>query len=174
MKPLASIHLRHPEEHVTTRWSAGIGARSAPVEDAAFEDLFKPQWWVHHAAKLNIGDLVRIRAADGSFDVAVTVTAKVPGGLKVELWPNIPSAGGDLAAQAQAGKAVADASRKVGIKRKVAGKPVPRVEFQKASGWRVLGHDGNEVSRNHRSEAEAEDALAAYLSVQGVERFEDA
>ena len=60
-----------------------------------FAYLLEPGCWtqVVQQQKLNLHDLIRVRADDGSFDVQLTATSIVKGGATVEIWPKMPLAG---------------------------------------------------------------------------------
>ncbi len=146
----AKGHLLHTTDYVTKSW----GPEILP-EGVEYVHLFMPEFWKHHASKLRPFELVRVRAADGSFDVQLVVVAASSGGVVVELWPKMPSL-----AESEA----ADAERAAPLEiREIGGQPVPRVEHGKTTKWRVIGIDGNEVSRGHESKAAASVALDKYV-----------
>ena len=61
----------------------------APV-GITFEDVLRPVFWGDvervHGARIGEFDLMRVRARDNSFDVLLTVTARVTGGLHLEFF----------------------------------------------------------------------------------------
>lgn len=136
-----------------------------------FEDLFRSSYWRHYQTKLNIMDIIRVRAEDGNFDVMVTVANKADNGeISMEEWPKYPKhlAADRIATISQAGAAAsAMAPSKVPFN-KADGLPMVRVEFLEATKWRLRGFDGQEVSRNHPTETEARKAMEAYLSRMGL------
>ena len=137
--------------------------KNLPVGDT-FEDILQASYWDNHKSKLLVMDRIRVRAEDGSFDVELTVTNKADNGeVTVELWPKYPA---HVAVDRIATNTVAhkhDAEPSVVPLSKTDGEPLARVEFLEASKWRVRGHDGREVSRDHPNKTEAEKALAKYL-----------
>jgi hypothetical protein len=56
-----------------------------------YDDLLDPQYWTMHANRLGLHDLVRVVAADGAFDVMLTVVRKTGSGIVVEPWPKPPA-----------------------------------------------------------------------------------
>lgn len=128
-------------------------------EGVEYADLFREDFWVHHASKVRLRELVRCIAVDGSFDVMLVVEAKVQGGLKMREWPVWP---------AEADVAKAEATRTAPIvQREVAGRMVPCVEHTKITKWRVIGLDGNEISRMHQTKDEAMAALTRHFGAIG-------
>ena len=154
MQPLpAKGYFQHTAEYDTKNWFVVL------PEGVPYADLFRPDFWVHHASRMNQFELVRVRACDGSFDVTLCVRARAQGGVHMEEWPKWPSETAADEARAQQ-----DASIKP---REVAGKPVPRVEHTKATKWRVIGLDGNEFARNFDTKDIAEKALVNYAAGLG-------
>lgn len=131
-----------------------------------FDDLFSPGFWSHHS-RLAVGDLIRIKAFDGSFDFNVSVLAKPQGGAVVDVWPRYP-AGTDLAAARDATARAAEARPKV-VPIMSNGKVAVRVEYREATKWRVIALDGSELSHGHETEAAAEEARDKYLKELGME-----
>lgn len=125
-------------------------------------DLFNPVSWTHHVHKLNEGDIIRIRSIDGRSDFCVVVDTVTPGGVNVTPWPRINgvSALPDL-------DTLAAEKRLTVVPIANDGEPVVRVQHLPATGWRVMGING-EVSRNHRSEAEARNKMEEYLNLAGL------
>lgn len=125
-------------------------------------DLFNPISWAHHVHKLNEGDIVRIRTIDGRSDFKVVVDTVTPGGVNVSPWPRVNGASAlpeldELAAE----------KRLTVVPIAPDGEPVVRIQHLPATGWRVMGING-EVSRNHRSETEARHKMAEYLELAGL------
>ena len=131
-----------------------------------FDDLFSPGFWSHHR-KLAKGDLVRVKAHDGSFDCNVAVLATPQGGAVVDVWPRYPT-GTDINAARAAADAAAAARPKV-VPIMSNGKVAVRVEFRDATQWRVIALDGSELSNSHATQAEAETARDKYLKELGME-----
>lgn len=147
---------QHQTEFVTQNWTA----LDLP-ESIEYADLFDPVFWRHHAMKFKPGNLMRVRRVDGAWDVQLNVVAQVQGGLQVEEWPKWPDEAQQEAAKAEQGKAIEVTE--------INGRPVPRVEHTPATKWRVIGLDGNEVSRGHATKDEAHAALKRYAATIGKE-----
>lgn len=128
-------------------------------ENVAFSDLFDPAFWRHHAPKFQPGHLIRMRRVDGAWDVQLNVVAQAPGGLVVEAWPKWPDEDELAAAEAEKSKPISQT--------KINGQLVPRVEHTPATKWRVIGLDGNEISRGHTTKGKAEAALETYVASLG-------
>ena len=146
----------HTTEYETRHWTA----QDVP-ESVQFSDLFDPAFWRHHSKKFLPGHLIRMRRVDGAWDVQLNVVAQAPGGLVVEPWPKWPD--DEMMADAAAEKA--KPLQKISIN----GQMVPRVEHTPATKWRVIGLDGNEISRGHATKAKAEEALRTYAASLGKE-----
>ena len=120
-----------------------------------YADLFVPTFWGYHRGKLSENDLLRVRAHDGRFDVWLTVIEVSVGGVVMQRFPIEPP----LAETAAAAEID-------GVERYVPyandGLPVVRVEHLPATGWRVIGLNG-QVSEGHKSEEAAKAAMAKYL-----------
>ncbi len=128
----------------------------------AYEDLFDPRYWQHHASgRVAVHDLIRVIGFGRKFDVQITVTAKTKGGLEVEPWPKLPDA--------ESMAAVAVKKAEPLMVRIVDGKELPRPDFTRSSNWRVLGYEGSELSRGHDSKATAHAAMVAYYRGIGKE-----
>lgn len=122
-------------------------------KDHTLEDLLAPTYWgvLVQQKRLGVFDIIRVRAADGSFDVCVTVTSIVTGAAKVELWPRSPENAAALFRPAEAKAAPMDHHG------------VSRVRVEGGDGkHRLLGVNQQEVS-THASTEEAEGAMHAYL-----------
>lgn len=159
MKPLDPVHLSQLAEQKYRTWYVEIDPTRTPIED-----VFRPQFWVN-CGKMMKPDLVRVRAIDGSYDMMLSITGKTVAGktaIKVEIWPNVP----DyvlLAAQ----------SATEMLPTTIGGKPVPRVDYAQADGFRVIGFNGDIASRGHESEAAANVAMAEYIHVFGIKSVAD-
>lgn len=137
----AKQHFQHSGEFNSRSWTEMM------PEEVEYQDLFREDFWVHHAARLRLRDLVRAWHVSGAFDVMLVVEAKVSGGLRMREWPVWPA---DEAMEA------AETVRKAPIvQREVGGRLVPCVEHTKATKWRVIGLDGNEIIRDIQTKAEA-------------------
>lgn len=165
MKPLSPVHLKRTAEFNFTTYSIGVGKDDKLHADCKIEDLFRPQWWQHHSKRLRHGDIVRVRAVDGSFDVYVNVVNVVSGGVVVEPWPKIPGETSTL-------EKIANDARSVYKPQMKAGKPVPRVEHNPATNWRIIGIDGEEHSRGYPTESEAAKAMMRMMQDLGIKSVE--
>lgn len=165
INPLPAHALSSPAEFWYSTYSIGVGPSNKVTHcppGTEIDDLFRPQFWVHHAKRFKTGDLVRVRSIDGAWDVMLTVVTVASGAVVMEPWPKLP-AGLDMAQFAHN----ADLARRTLVQTTVAGKVVPRVEFTKATGWRVIDLAGTEHSRNHQSEFDASAALRLYVNKLG-------
>jgi len=130
-------------------------------DDVAYEDLFHPAYWHHHAAKLKPLTIIRCRRTDGVFDVFLTVRTTIAGCVVMEFHSGRPPRGIDP-------YKVEDDARAEAMKLKVApidanGKPVVRVEFFPKTKWRVIGLGSAEIERDLPSREHAELRMATYL-----------
>jgi DNA-binding NarL/FixJ family response regulator len=55
----------------------------------------------------------------------------------------------------------------------VNGKPLPRVEYANADGYRVIGFDGNVASKGYTTEAQANVAMGQLMAVYGIKSVAD-
>jgi hypothetical protein len=55
--------------HANNRWAATL------EYGVAFEEAFKPEFWAHTAKRLRPGDIIEVRAEDGSFYAELYVRA---------------------------------------------------------------------------------------------------
>lgn len=152
----AKGYFGHTTEYETRSWTA----LDVP-QTVAYADLFEPSFWRHHSSKFKPGHLIRLRRIDGEWDVMLNVVGIAQGGLSVELWPKYPT-------EADASAALEVREKAIEIT-EINGKPVPRVDHTPATKWRVIGLDGNEVSRNHATKGDAEQALKLYARSLGKE-----
>ena len=138
------------------------------IDPSKAVDIFRPQYWVN-ATKFKVNDRIRVIASDQSFDFELVVTGKpeVGGGYVVDVWPRFPQG---VMAEAKALSDAADAVKRELVASTVNGKAVPRVEENKADGWRVIGIDGNVASKNHRSESAANLAMSKMLNQLGIDK----
>lgn len=171
MKTLPGQHLTQLAEYQFTQWCIGAGKAPDLPEGTSIADLFRPQFWANHAKTLRRGDLVRVRAKDDTFDLWLTVVGVEPGAIIMDFFPKFPDAG-QLLAASELSKTIA-AVRTELVPRTIAGKPVPRVEHAKATGWRIIGLDGNEHSRDYQSETAANHAMNVYLRKAGFTHVAD-
>lgn len=58
------------------------------IGPVSWANLFEPSFWRDHAKTLHEGDVIRVRASDGSFDCEITVAHKFEGGILMESYPN--------------------------------------------------------------------------------------
>lgn len=159
-KKLPASALAHTYDQYHRIWFVQLGP------GYTFEDLFSPGFWSHHR-RLAKGDLVRVRAHDGSFDLNVAVLATPQGGAVVDVWPRYPG-GTDLSAARDATAMAAESRPKV-VPIMSNGKVAVRVEYREATKWRVIALDGSELSHGHETEAAAEEARDKYLKELGME-----
>ena len=127
-----------------------------------FEDLFQPRFWFHHQNRFNLFDQIRIRASDGAFDVYLTVSKILPGGVRMEYL------GGRAPAGLESFKEIEQAAKRMSQNKKIvpmdkAGNPIPRLDYSEITKWRVIGLDNNEIARGFDSKAEGQAHLASYL-----------
>ena len=128
-------------------------------EHVEYKSLFEPSFWRHHAHKFSIGDIIRVRRVDGVWDVQLVVDANGVGALTVSEWPKWPKD-----EEVEAAREAASAPLEI---RLLDGKPVPRVEHTPATKWRVIGVNGEEVTRNFATKPEAERDLERYVASIG-------
>lgn len=147
-------HFGATQEYSQRQW-----ADTEFPEAVEYRDLFRPEFWKHHASKFSQNDLIRVRRVDGAWDIMLTVIAKVQGGLAVEEWPKWPKE--EDAAAAQEEKAAAIQQRELN------GRLVPRTEFTPKTKWRVIGLDGNEIDRGFATKEHAEERLRVYAAALG-------
>lgn len=121
-----------------------------------FGHVFAPRFWSHVARRLKKNDLIRLRANDDSFDFMVAVVEVKPsGGVLVEAWPKIPRA----ASEAEA----------VGVQPfEKNGQWHPRIDYQKATKWRVIGLDNNEYAAGFADKRAAATAMIKYMAEMGM------
>lgn len=167
-------HLRHSAFANTAANISGLEWQvySTQLEETeAFEDLFNPSFWRHHASGIHTlreRDFVRVLAADESWDVIVTIDKLVPGGATIKLYAGIPPLkyhGMHFSEIRELLTKSEDDFECVRLDR--IGKPIPRVE-QLASGWRVVGNDNEVVEQGIRSKTHADNQLDRYLRQLGL------
>lgn len=145
--------------------------------DITFEDLFQPATWAHFGGppeddgnRFKPWDIVRVVSENGEFDVDLTVMDVQVGAVRMKVRPFFRDASAELALQ-EANR-VAETNPAV-IPLMADGLPKVRVEHLPATGWRVLGMDG-EVSRDHKTEAHAVKAMEKYVKAAGLKMPEAA
>lgn len=154
LKFLDIKNLRQTQDFVHQRYCVKL--RRADT----YGDLFIPTFWSQHRNSLRELDIVRVVAHDMSFDIDLTVVSVTPGGVVMQPRPLF---GGKAGAEAiEAAVAAADTASLSKVPFDDAGNPVSRIEHLPATGWRVVGLNG-EVSRDHKDEASAQKALDFYL-----------
>jgi len=131
------------------------------------EDLFVPVAWAHVRTQLAKHDIIRCIAEDGSFDVDLAVREVEVGGVHMVPRPHIGGVSGVEALEQLSEIAAASSPAEVPLG--ADGNPVVRVEWLPATKWRVLGISGGEVSRDHRTESEALQAMHKYLASAGLQ-----
>jgi hypothetical protein len=160
VKYIAATQLNETADYQFTRWSIVI------PQNIEFEELFVPVTWAHVRHKLTKNDIVRVIAQDGSYDIDLTVRQVEVGGVHMLVRPHLDGIAGADALKNAAERAK-DAAPKV-VPLDGEGNPVVKVQYLPATQWRVIGINGGEVSRNHASEADAIDAMNAYLASSGL------
>ena len=133
-------------------------------ETETFEDLFDPGFWRHHTTgRLKDLDVLRVRAADGSFDVFITVEQVIPGGAEIHYLYGRPPIKyhGLHAHEIREALTKNEADFEV-VRMNQDGKPVPRVE-QLPTGWRVIGNENEIVDKELKSKTQADNRLERYL-----------
>ena len=142
----------------------GAGRTDPLPADVTFDDLFRPDFWMHHqgthSTALRVGDVVRVRAADGSFDVDLNVLSTPVGGIIMELRHKYPTGTGT-----QAGidaVVAAEQARPRVVPFLPNGKPAVRVE-PVGKRWRVFALNQAELGV-HDTEGEALKAMDKYLA----------
>lgn len=116
------------------------------------EDALNPVFWAHivpPSGVLRKLDLIRIVAHDFSYDITVTVVALLKGGAHVQISPRIPS--------------LPEAGSKTEIPY-IRGKLAVRVEYTKATNWRVIGLDQSEFASGFETKEAAEAAMKGYMA----------
>lgn len=141
--------------------ATALGSRSADYNRTVYhldtdpsitiEDLLRPNFWAHHASNLKRGDLVDVLAADGAYDVTLRVTGAAVGMVTMRplrIWTR---------------------EEQVAVpKQEEPEIPVPdgyKVSFAPKTLWRVMTEEPvMEISRDHKSKAEATRAAIAHAA----------
>ena len=168
LKHLAATYLKVQQDYVHDRYTIVL------PPGVTLEDLFVPTFWAHHTKRLRIHTIVRCIAEDGSFDLDLTVSA-VPAGnssIIMRLRPNYGGMTGEAAVAAAQKSADDIRLKEVPFSRD--GKPVVRVKYLAATNWRVLGLEGREISRDHKTHGEAIKSMTKYLTDARLEMPSDA
>jgi len=149
MKPITEIQLGNGDyTHKHTFYFVQL------VDGQRVQDILDPTFWgqLEKQRKLRANDIIRLRAHDGSWDMAVTVKETMRGGANVELWPRLPEGVADLFLNKTLRCAPLDHL----------GNSVIRA-FSVGDKWRVNGLEHQQVSE-HGSQPEANGAMQAYLA----------
>lgn len=146
--PGGAISNRSRAEYAYSTWFVPLPA------GATLADCFRPNFWSHHIKQFKRNDMLRIRAEDGSFDFMATVADVRIGGMRIETWPKMAD---ETAEVESSGVNAVEKS----------GGWCPRIEYRKATNWRVIGHDGNEHSAGHDSKEVAAQILMRYMADLG-------
>lgn len=133
--------------------------------DVTFADLFQPHMWAHYAGKFQKWDTIRVVSDPHNFDVELTVHEVVQGGIHMRIRPYYGDKVGDAALAAATKDA--DTARPSTVPLGKDNLPVVRVQYLPATKWRVIGLDG-EISKGHKSEADAIKAMDEYLKKVGL------
>lgn len=146
--PGGAISNRSRAEYAYSTWFVPLPAA------VTLADCFRPNFWAHHLKMFRKHDMLRIRAEDGSFDFMATITEIRTGGMRIEPWPKMSAADAEMAPSGV--QAV-----------KMSGGWAPRIEYRKATNWRVIGHDGNEHSGGHETKEAAAHVMIRYMADLG-------
>lgn len=149
--------LRHLADYQHSRYFVVLAPGNS------YEDLFSPVYWAHHRLKLKQYDIVRVRAHDGAFDVDLTVAGTPKGGVLMEYRSGRPPKALMSTSEAKAHDA-SEAIRIQVVPIGRDGKPVVRTDWQKATNWRVIGLNSEEVARDLVTEGEAIAIRDKYLT----------
>ena len=146
--PAGAISNRSRAEYAFSTWFVPLPA------GVTLGDCFRPNFWSHHLKMFRRHDMMRLRAEDGSFDFMATIVDIRVGGMRIESWPKLPDAQAEM---------IPSGVQAV----KMSGGWAPRIEYRKATNWRVIGHDGNEHSGGHESKEAAASVLIRYMADLG-------
>jgi len=161
IKYIPAKSMNETADYVFTRYVVEI------PPNMGIEDLFKPISWAHFSTgRLQKYDTVRCIAENGSFDIDLTVRTVEVGGVHMVQRPHVNGKCG-AAAMAELDE-IAEKSTPTLVPLDTDGRPVVRVEFLPACKWRVIGLEGGEVSRGHKTEAAAIKAMNEYLKSAGL------
>jgi len=162
IKYIPAKAMNETADYVFTRYCVEI------PPNITLEDLFRPVVWSHFSVgnKLKKYDIVRCIAENGGYDIDLTVREVEVGGVHMIPRPHVGGkAGADAMSQVTK---VAEKTIPTVVPLDRDGKPVVRVEFLPATKWRVIGHEGGEVSRGHKTEADAIKEMNRYLKSAGL------
>lgn len=160
IKYIPAKSLSQTADYVYTRYCVEV------PPSMRLEDLFVPVAWAHVRSQLTKHDIIRCIAEDGSFDVDLAVREVEVGGVHVVPRPHIGGVSGAEALEQLS--EIAQSSAPAEVPLAADGHPVVRVEWLPATKWRILGISGGEVSRDHKTEAEAIKAMHQYLASAGL------
>lgn len=161
IKYIPAKSMNETADYIFTRYVVEI------PPNMGIEDLFKPVNWAHFSTgKLKKHDTIRCIAENGSFDIDLSVREVTVGGVHMVQRPHINGKCG-AAAMAELDR-IAEESAPSIVPLARDGLPVVRVEFLPATKWRVIGLEGGEVSRGHKTEAAATKAMHEYLKSAGL------
>jgi len=160
LKPLNPVQLNALADQHFTRWYIEIDPAYTPVEH-----VFRPQFWAS-CLRLNVKDIIRVRATDDSYDFQLRVVGKEMERhkpvLRVEIWPKVPEF-------VQA----AEIKGRELVPTILNGKPVPRIDHAPIDGWRLIGFTGEIVQKGLPSEGDAQIAMSRYIQAAGIDRILD-
>ena len=134
-----------------------------------FCDIWIPSWFRHHCSEGANGrflenDIVRLIAADRSFDIYVSIEKILPGGIEVFfLYGRLPEEIAGLDAYEIRRRYVKNETEFALVKMDAEGKAFVRVEHLPASKWRIVGDDRQVVAEGIVSKSEADKRLSKYL-----------
>lgn len=146
-------------------------------EGVTLGDVMQPYFWIHQKSLGNARNQfprVRVRAADGSFDLTLVIDHFEAGGAVVSIWPKFPkdTAAFEISPEAIAARDAA-ATQKPAMAGKVNGKTVPRVEHNGVNLWHVIGLDGSVIAKHCKTKSVAQREMRAYLSRLKIDAPDD-
>jgi hypothetical protein len=91
VEPLPAADLKLAT-HQNREWFVDLAImRKTDGSEVKLEDLFVPSVWAKCVGVVRAGDLLRIVAADRTFDFVLKVAAAAQGGLMLAHFPHIPA-----------------------------------------------------------------------------------
>ena len=123
--------------------------------NVSIANVFSPIFWAHHARFLKKYDVIRLRCEEGGYDFMISVEEVRIGGVRVLPWPRLP--------KAENVQAVATSIQAKDFN----GELAPRIEYRKATKWRVIGVDNNEHSAGYEGKKQAAVAMIKYMGDLG-------
>lgn len=146
-------------------FNAGVAEFSFSTWHANLPSEFEAEWlwipsnWAHHTGRLKKNDLVRV-TCEGKFDLFITVDLVLSSGIEFRPFPSFGEKVGDEATNEMVRVAKDQAVAEIPLA--ADGNPVVRVDYLRASGWRMIGLHGHS-QEGYESEAAARDAMEKYV-----------